>query len=421
MTIGLGFLHSVLSRKENLSFLQAYNLIADDFNEIEQPILDHIQSHIFTYGVLPSVASTEVECDIEFPPFPDEPPQYWADALLQRSVNAKIQEQIAKIQSALMMNNRNQADTIIREMYTNSSRFKREKVIVTLADLSREVMDEHNKRRKDLEIDSVPTGFPFLDEQTGGFQRGDFIAIVARIGKGKTYLLLRMALTAHEAGKSVLLVSTEMSPMQYARRLLALKYGISINRIRLGQLSTALGERTLEQGIEELQNNPIPFKVMRSSLTTTLEDVIIQVKEMKPDLVCIDGAYLLKSANQKNNNKFEIVSNSSETLKALAQEVDRPVVATYQIKRKTAGNIDDIYMSDSIAQISSIVLSLKEVDPAVIETEDADTIKKYRVMELLKGREGESGKLLINYDMDRMNISESRIIEDKGNEGASRY
>ena len=78
-------------------------------------------------------------------------------------------------------------------------------------------------------------------------------------------------------------------------------------------------------------------------------------------------------------------------------------------------------MSDSIAQISSIVLSLKEVDPAIIETEDVEIIKKYRVLELFKGREGESGKLLINYDMDRMNISESRIIEDKGNEGASRY
>lgn len=421
MSIGLGFLHSVLKNKEGLSFLQTYNLVADDFNEIEKPILEHIQSHIFSYGTLPSIAATEVECNLEFPPFPDEPSQYWADALLQRSINAKIQEQLAKIQSALMMNNRSQADAIIRDMYTNSTRFNRSKIIVSLADLSREVMEDHNKVRKGIDNFSIPTGYEFLDEQTNGFQRGDFISIVARVGMGKTYLLLRMALKAHEAGKSVLLVSTEMSPMQYARRLLALKYGISINRIRLGQLSTALGERTLEKGIEELQNSDVPFKVMKSSLTTTLEDVIIQVKEMKPDFICVDGAYLLKSSGSKHQNKFEIVSNSSETLKALAQEVDRPILATYQIKRKTVGGLDDIYMSDSIAQISSIVLALKGVDPALLELEDGDVVKKYRVLELLKGREGESGKLLINYDMERMNMTQVRVIEDLANERTSRF
>jgi replicative DNA helicase len=310
MSIGLGFLYAVLKNKQPLSFLQHFNLIADDFNDDEKPILTFIQQHIFNYSTLPSLPTVEVECDITFPDFPDEPIEYWSEALTQRSLNIKIKNDLTNIQNALLNDGIDRATLLLRDAYIRASARKKDKVIVPLAELSDEVMQEHERCRHGILHFSIPTGFPFLDDQTSGFQRGDFISIVARVSMGKTYVLLRMALTAHNAGKSVLLVSTEMSPVQYARRLLALKFGVSINRIRLGQLSTVLGEKTLKKGIEELYNGSVPFKVMKSSLTTTLEDVIIQAKEMQPDFICVDGAYLLKSSSTKNQNRFEIVSNS---------------------------------------------------------------------------------------------------------------
>lgn len=413
MSTGLGFFYSVLQQKQPVSFMQVFNLTADDFTSEEQVILNSIQQHILIYGCLPSTPTVEIECDFRFPDFPDEPPEYWSDALVQRSLNVKIKEDVRRVQDALLNDGTEKAITLLRDAYIKANFRRKDKVIVELADLSRDVMEEHEKCRHGINHFSIPTGFEFLDEQTNGFQRGDFISIVARVSMGKTYVLLQMALKAHEAGKSVLLVSTEMSPIQYARRLLALKYGISINRIRLGQLSTNLGERVLENGIKELEQSPIPFKVMKSTLTTTMEDVIIQAKEMRPDFMCVDGAYLLKASNTKNQNRFEIVSNSAETLKALAQEIDRPILATYQMKRKTVGGLDDIYMSDSIAQISSIVLSLKAVDPGLLDIQDGELTRNYRVLELLKGREGETGKILINYNMERMIISQAKVLEDE--------
>lgn len=410
MSVGLGFIYQALKQKSPITFISDYNLLADDFTEDETNLVNYIKRHTLTYGELPSVETVEVETCTTFPEFPTESLQYWADLIIDRSIKTRLEASLTRAQKELTKGNTAASIDLIKSAFLRVSERREAQVVKSFVALAQEVLEDHNKVRRDLEDIGIPFGFPFLDNQTNGAQNSDFIAIVARVSVGKTYLLLRMALAALNAGKSVLFVGTEMQPIQYARRLLALKTKIPVDRIRLGKLSTPFGERKIINTIQDLEKDNLNFNIMCGSLSTSLEDVILQVKERKPDIVYIDGAYLLKPSGIRITSHFEAISYTAETLKALAQDADRPIIATYQMKRKTAGGLDDIYMSDAIAQVGSIVLSIKHVDPQTVDLVDTQ-LSNYRMLELLKGREGESGKLLISYDMKQMDISEIQELD----------
>lgn len=410
MSVGLGFIYQALKNKSPITFVGDNNLDADDFTDEERELLSYVKRHALSYSSLPSVETVEVEVGITFPDFPDESLSYWSDLIIDRTIKTRLESSLLQAQKELTKGNTNGSIDLIKSAFLRASERKGVHIVKSFTALASEVLSDHNKIRRDIEDVGIPFGFPFLDNQTNGAQNSDFIAIVARVSVGKTYLLLRMALAALNAGKSVLFVGTEMQPLQYARRLLALKTKISVDRIRMGRLSTPFGERTITNTIQELIDGNLDFNIMCGSLSTSLEDVLLQVKERKPDIVYIDGAYLLKPTNVRITSRFESISYTAETLKALAQEVDRPIIATYQMKRKTAGGLDDIYMSDAIAQVGSIVLSIKHVDPQTVDLVDSQ-LNNYRVLELLKGREGECGKLLISYDLKNMNISEVQELD----------
>jgi len=176
--------------------------------------------------------------------------------------------------------------------------------------------------------------------------------------------------------------------------------------IRLGRLSF-WGRERLVSDVGRLQDlGGQPFYLMQGSLKTTVEDLVLKVRELRPSALYVDGAYLLRTRS-KNASHWERIAETAEYLKMMATEFSIPTLATYQFNRRGPGSLGNIAHSDVVGQLASIVIGIDEEDE-----EDARTFssRQYKILELLKGREGERGTIRMVYDMNRMQISQESVI-----------
>lgn len=227
---------------------------------------------------------------------------------------------------------------------------------------------------------------------------------------GKTFLLLHMALTAHASGKNVMLIPTEMSEIQYHRRLAALRNTLSINKIKFGELSSVIGVPLLKYDKGLLENDEHKFYMTDASMSLGILDVKSSAYVYKPDAIYIDGAYLLRPETYAKS-RYEMVSSVAESLKMLAKEMNIPVIATYQINKKT----DDIYQSDVVRQLSSIVIELSDK----VEEDGEAWVPgiKPKVLNITKGRDGEEGSTLILLDTNHTRVVEKDPDSEEMDEG----
>ena len=415
MSVGLGFLNQLLIDQPTFSFLDEFGLRMDDFSETEVVLVKAIIDYLMTYGEFPSKTVIEAENDFTFPEFPEGSLQYWVDGIIRRTSNKILLTASKTIETNIINGKDGAAFTALHDAYSTVSLRKRGRIVVPLSELAESVLNEHDEQQHSDEMLGVPFGFPYIDAVSGGAQPGDLVAIVAKTSVGKTYTLLKMANSAYAQGRTPMVVSTEMSPIQYARRIIALMSHIPVNRVRLGELSTHLGRRRLQSQIQELANSDKPYYIMRSTLSTSMDDVVLQIREKKPDCVYVDGAYLLKGKGAKS--RFEQVSSGVETLKLLAQEVNKPIIATYQIgNKKGSVSLENVYQSDVIVQVASIVFGMRNDTENDDEDETGRVIsgRSYKILDILKGREGEKGRIRILFDMMQMLVEEVEVLRGMG-------
>lgn len=233
---------------------------------------------------------------------------------------------------------------------------------------------------------------------------------------GKSYILIKCANNAHAMGLKPLFVSMEMNLVQVARRAIALKFGIPADRIRKGLLDY-YARQMLETGVMSLEESSTPFYVMQGGIGFTVEDVIIRVQETRPDALYVDGAYLLAPGGV-NEGRWERVTSTAEMLKTLATTLNIPVFETYQFNRKGPGSLGNIGWSDAIGQLASIVIGISEegTEEANDAMEGTYSTSSYKLLDLLKGREGEKGTIRLQYDMRRMKIEQTEVLSGQESE-----
>jgi replicative DNA helicase len=254
-----------------------------------------------------------------------------------------------------------------------------------------------------------------LDAATDGWQNGDLITLVGRPGRGKTFLLLKQAHAAWNAGKSVLFVSMEMTDLQIARRFVGLHTGYNPNFLKLGQLSSDIVPR-LHQQVDEMKRGA-PFTMVAGNFKKSVESVRGLAEQLCPDIIYVDASYLLspEKKRQGSSGRRESVSDVVEELASLAKSFNRPVVQTVQFNRnaersRVRGDDEDsdknplshlslakIGETDVIGQTSSVVLG--------IELGDRPHEATQRYLGILKGREGEQGHWKINYRFSPVDLS----------------
>jgi replicative DNA helicase len=250
---------------------------------------------------------------------------------------------------------------------------------------------------------------------TGGLNAGDFVSMVGRPGQGKTWLLLYAALSAwQKLNRPVLFVSMEMNRQIILERMAAMFASIPPDFFKDGLSPTMFGENLqdkLEDKLVSLQNSQsAPFIVLDSKLTATVEDIVSLTQMIQPSAVFIDGAYMLSHPHAKS--MYDAVAKNAHLLKGeLAERCALPTICTWQFSREAdklkkgeTPGLNHIGYSDTIGQLSSIVLGL-------FEEEEGDNVElhKRRHVHILKGRSGEAGDFYTRWDFKNVDFSE---IED---------
>lgn len=183
------------------------------------------------------------------------------------------------------------------------------------------------------ELTGVPTGFKELDEKTGGLQPGELIILAARPSMGKTALALNIARNAAVLyGKKVAIFSLEMTAQALVLRMLAAEAEVDQSRIRSGYLTTHDYKR-LRDAASAIGHADV--WIDDSGMITVLE-MKAKCRRMKKDrgldLVMVD--YLqLAHADSRPERREQEISEISRGLKAMAKELDIPVIALSQLNR----------------------------------------------------------------------------------------
>ncbi len=252
--------------------------------------------------------------------------------------------------------------------------------------------------QKEEGLTGVPTGFTDLDRLTSGWQSSDLIIIAARPGMGKTAFTLAMARNAAvDFEKPVAIFSLEMSNLQLVQRLISMEAEISSGKMRNGQLEDYEWQQ-LQSAIEKLGEVPI---FIDDTPGITIFELRAKCRRLKMQhdiqLVIIDYLQLMSgSGDNSRGNREQEVSNISRSLKAMAKELNVPVIALSQLSRAVEvrggskkPQLSDLRESGSIEQDADIVSFIYRPEYyKILEDEEGNSLKGVAEIIVAKHRNG---------------------------------
>lgn len=241
--------------------------------------------------------------------------------------------------------------------------------IYDISQAASEAYDETVNASKGL-IKRVATGLKDLDSLlNGGYTGGQLVIYAARPGKGKTALLITNTLNMMKAGRSVLFFSLEMTAREVAQRLISQISGIDVDRLQAGKLTEAEWKKHAE-AVDELSG--------MKDLLTVIDLPAVKIGHVRQlvrrefvrkkwDVVILD--YLqLAEADDKKPNRYQEVGQISRGLKALAKEMDVPILTAAQLSRapeqraNKKPQLSDLRESGDLEQDSDIVIFIHRED-----------------------------------------------------------
>ncbi|WP_298794867.1 replicative DNA helicase [uncultured Allomuricauda sp.] len=213
-------------------------------------------------------------------------------------------------------------------------------------------------------MSGIPSGFDKLDKLTSGWQPSDLVIVAARPGMGKTALTLSMARNiAVNSEIPVAFFSLEMSSVQLITRLISSETGLSSEKLRTGRLEKHEWEQ-LNVKVKTLEKAPL---FIDDTPSLSIFDLRAKARRLASQhgikLIIIDYLQLMTAGgSQKGGNREQEISTISRNLKALAKELNVPVIALSQLSRavETRGGskrpiLSDLRESGAIEQDADIV------------------------------------------------------------------
>jgi replicative DNA helicase len=223
--------------------------------------------------------------------------------------------------------------------------------------------------RSSSPVTGIPTGFIDLDYKTSGLQPSDFILIAARPSMGKTAFVLNLVdNVAVRKQLPCMIFSLEMSKEQLANRLLSMETNVDSQKLRTGNLADSDWD-TIVEGINTLGNANLIIDDTPGISITELRSKCRKMKlEHGLSMVIIDYLQLMSGSGRNRDNRQQEISDISRSLKALAREMNVPVVALSQLSRACETRPDhrpmmsDLRESGAIEQDADVVMFLYRDD-----------------------------------------------------------
>ncbi|TKK65448.1 replicative DNA helicase [Ilyomonas limi] len=222
-------------------------------------------------------------------------------------------------------------------------------------------------RTKTDDISGVPSGFPSLDRVTFGWQKTDLIILAARPAVGKTAFALNLARNAALSPTKptpVALFSLEMSAAQLVQRILSAESEIMLEKISRGKLEDYEYQQLHAKGIKRLEQAPI---FIDDTAALNIFEFRAKARRLvhkhKVGLIIIDYLQLMSGSSDRNGNREQEISTISRNLKALAKELNVPILALSQLSRAVETRkeskmpqLSDLRESGAIEQDADMVM-----------------------------------------------------------------
>jgi len=252
----------------------------------------------------------------------------------------------------------------------------------------------------DEKITGISTGFVDFDSKTAGLQKSDFILIAARPSMGKTAFALNIAQNAAVKQKiPVAVFSLEMSKEQLVNRMLCAEALVDAQKVRTGELDSNDWSKLVE-AMGVLSEAPI---YIDDTPGISAMDVRAKCRRLKLEkglgLVVIDYLQLMSGNNGRNDSRQQEISEISRSLKAVAREIDAPVIALSQLSRACEQRADhrpmlsDLRESGAIEQDADVVTFLYRDEYYFPESEK----KNMAELIIAKQRNGPTGTVNLTW------------------------
>lgn len=243
-------------------------------------------------------------------------------------------------------------------------RERNERETIQIADAMAEAVDEANRAHMSgVGLAGLSTGLRSLDASLGGLAPSDLLIIGGRPSMGKTALVTTIAANVARAGTGVGFFSLEMSASQLGQRILAAETGIPASAQRRGDFGADDGMRKLMAGVKQYQDVPL---FVDESGGMTLAQFAVKARRLararRLGLLIIDYLQLMGGSQFRNSNRTQELTEITTGLKALAKELNVPVLALSQLSRKSEERdnkrpqLADLRESGSIEQDADVVL-----------------------------------------------------------------
>ncbi len=261
--------------------------------------------------------------------------------------------------------------------------------------------------RSGTAVTGVPSGFADLDGLTSGFQRSELIIVAARPSMGKTAFCLNIATNAAHKGHGVAIFSLEMSKDALVQRMLCAEAMIDSQAVRQGRIRDSDYPK-LARASGILQQCPIWID---DSPSLTLLEMRGKARRLRVEadvgLIVVDYLQLMRSP-EYSENRVQEISDISRSLKALARELDVPVIALSQLSRASEQRggdktpmLSDLRDSGAIEQDADVVIFIHRPEMYKDLREKAETagqnIEGLADIHLAKHRNGPTGNLKLQF------------------------
>ena len=273
------------------------------------------------------------------------------------------------------------------------------------------------ERKKNKGMMGIPTGISHLDYMIKGLIKETLTTLIATTGIGKTWFLVLIGAYAQLNGYKVVCFITEMSADLMRDRFEAMLFGMMYGDFSYNNFKSGTLNKEQEDLYFEFLEDDLPkLEPLVLETATGVSSVVAVIEQEKPDLVLVDGAYLMED-EQGAKDDWLRVTHITRDLKKIAKNWHVPILINTQAdqntSKKTGPGLGDIKYSQAIGQDSDNILALFRDEIMINDNEMG--------VRVLKQREGITGKAILNWNFNKMNFksiySESTSPSDDNIDG----
>ena len=273
----------------------------------------------------------------------------------------------------------------------------RESQAKTLAEITRENKDRYFKDDAALR---TYIGFSKLDDLLGGLEGGDMIVIGARPGVGKSAFVTQITTALARSGKRVGFYNLEMQEKQVYERFVVAESGIGLTRLRRAVRFLGDEEERFRRANEVLEKED---RIIITTGSKAMSEIRNESRHMGYDVIIIDYLQLLRADKTYRGNRYAEVGAISRAIKALAMELNIPIIALSQLNRVSENRegkeptMAELREAGDIEQDASVILLMWNMSK--------DSSRKGIKVE--KQRQGRTGKIVLRFNGDLMRFEET--------------